>query len=363
MAVRTLDKLAINFLDIWCEHATLNVTTMAQKDFYSVLGVSKGAAQKDVRSAYRKLAREHHPDVNPGDKAAEVRFKAINAAYEVLSDADKRKKYDKYGDQWEHAGQIEEMQRQRGAGSRTYRTAGDGGNVRFEFGDLSGLDGSADLGSLFGNIFGQSGGQRGQPQRRNVETPIEISLEEAFAGTARTLQLVAESPCASCGGQGRIGDATCHVCEGNGVIAKPRRIEVKIPAGVDNGSRVRVAGEGGMGDLLLVVSVRPHAKFERKGASLITDVDVPVTTAVLGDEVAVPTLTGKVILKVPPLSQNGKQIQLSGLGMPALSGGKRGDLLARLRVRLPEQLSDEEKQLFEQLRTLQGQGSGVEGQG
>ncbi len=324
---------------------------MATKDFYSTLGVSKGAPQKDIRSAYRKLAREHHPDVNPGDKAAEARFKEINAAYEVLSDADKRKKYDRYGDQWEHADQIEEMQKQRGG--RAYRTAGDGGNVRFEFGDLSDLDGSADLSGLFGNLFGQRGGQRGRPQRRNVETPIEITLEEAFSGTTRTLQLMSESPCASCGGQGSIGDAICHVCEGNGVIAKPRRIEVKIPAGVDNGSRVRVAGEGGTGDLVLVVSVRPHPTFERKGANLIADVDVPVTTAVLGDEVAVPTLTGKVMLKVPPLSQNGKQIRLSGLGMPALSGGKRGDLLARLRVKLPEKLSDKEKELFEQLRAVQ----------
>src|SRR6202008_3202256 len=133
------------------------------------------------------------------------------------------------------------------------------------------------------------------------------TLEEALNGTTRMLELVSEQPCATCGGQGRIGDAICHVCEGTGVIAKPRRIEVKIPAGVDNGSRVRVAGEGGASDLVLVVSVRADVRFERKGTSLTTDIDVPVTTAVLGGEVAVPTLTSKVMLKVPPLSQNGKQ--------------------------------------------------------
>jgi len=321
---------------------------MATKDFYTTLGVSKGAPQKEIRTAYRKLAREHHPDVNPGDKASEARFKEINAAYEVLSDDDKRKKYDKYGDQWQHADQIEEMQKQRG--SQAYRYGGaDGGNVRFEFGDLSDLDGSADLGNLFGNIFGR----RGRAQRQQTEAAIEITLEEALSGTTRALQLMSESPCASCGGQGRIGDAVCHVCEGNGVIAKPRRIEVTIPAGVDNGSRVRVAGEGGTGDIVLVVSVRPHPKFERRGRNLVTNAEVPVTTAVLGGEVGVPTLTGKVMLKIPPLSQNGKQFRLKGLGMPGLSDGKRGDLLASLRVKLPDKLSDKEKELFEQLRAAQ----------
>lgn len=315
------------------------------KDLYSVLGISKGAATKDIKAAYRKLARQHHPDVNPGDKVAEARFKDINAAYEVLSDEDKRKKYDKYGDQWEHADQIEEMQRQRRGG---FGHGGPStGNVRFEFGDLSDLGGSGDLGSIFGNLFGRGG----RAQRRRAETPIEVTLEEALNGTTRTLQLVSEEPCPTCSGQGHIGDAICHVCEGSGAIAKPRRIEVKIPAGVENGSRVRVAGEHN-DDVDLVVSVRPHPKFERSGTSLMTDVEAPITTAVLGGEVAVPTLTGKVMLKVPPLTQNGKQFRLNGLGMPALRGGKRGDLLARVRVKVPENLSDKERQLFEQLRAM-----------
>ncbi len=315
---------------------------MAKQDYYAVLGVPKGAPQKDIRSAYRKLARQHHPDVNPNDKAAEARFKAINAAYEVLSDAGKRKKYDKYGDQWQYADQIEQMQKQRGGQAFRF---GDGGNVRFEFGDLSG----GDFGGIFENLFGGRGRAR-QRASAVAAQPVEVTLDEAFRGTARTLQLMNEQTCATCAGQGRIGEAICHVCQGSGVELKPRRIEVKIPAGVDTGSRIRVAGEGGAGDLYLVVSVRSDPKFERKGASLYTDVDVPVTLAVLGGEVEVPTVTGKALLKVPPLTQNAKQFRLAGLGMPALGGGKRGDLFVRVRIRLPDALDDKQKEMFEQLK-------------
>jgi molecular chaperone DnaJ len=323
---------------------------MAKSDFYTTLGVSRGASQKEVRQAYRKLARQYHPDVNPGDAAAEARFKDINAAYEVLSDADKRKKYDKYGDQWQHADQIEEMQRR--SGGRTFRF-GDGGGVRFDMGDLSG----ADLGSIFGSFFGGRQ-QRGPRRGSSVEQRVEVTLEEAFHGTARTLQLAAEEPCPTCGGAGEIANATCHTCQGAGVTLKARRLEVKIPAGVDNGSRVRVAGEGqagaaggARGDLYLVVSVRPHPRFQRKGDDLHVDIEVPVTDAVLGAELEVPTITGRVVLTVPPLTQNGKTFRLAKLGMPRLSAkDQRGDLYAKVIVRLPEQLDDRQRQLFEQLR-------------
>ena len=312
---------------------------MAAKDYYAVLGVPKGASQKEVRQAYRRLARQHHPDVNPANKAAESRFKEINAAYEVLSDADKRKKYDRYGDQWQYADQIEEMQRQRG-GVRTHRTAGDG--ISFDLGDLG------DLGNVFSSVFA---GTRRSARPRHIEQPLEVTLEEAFGGTSRTLQLVAEEPCATCGGRGEIAGAVCHACQGAGVALKPRRLEVKIPAGVDSGSRVRVAGEGGArADLYLVVSVRPHPRFERKASDLYADVDAPVTMAVLGGEVEVPTLTGKVLLTVPPLTQNGKVFRLAGQGMPSLKGGQRGALFARLRVKLPEKLDEKERKLFEELR-------------
>jgi len=328
------------------------------EDFYKTLGVSKGASEKEIRSAYRKLARKLHPDVNPGDKASESRFKEINSAYEVLSDADKRKKYDRYGDKWEYADQIEEMQRQRGA--RFGGHGGNGGFQQFEINDVG------DLGNVFGSFFGRGGG-RGFGSRTmsrrgtDVQQPVEVTLEEAYHGTSRTLELLSQEACGTCGGTGQVAGATCHVCGGYGEVQRPRRLEVKIPAGVTTGSKVKIAGEGqpGMGggkkgDLLLVVQVRPHARFERKGDDLYEDVDVPLTTAVLGGEVEVRTVTAKVMLKVPPLTQNGKSFKLGGLGMPrlekpAMKGGGKGDLYARVRVRLPEELSETQKRLFEEL--------------
>ena len=194
---------------------------------------------------------------------------------------------------------------------------------------------------------------------QNVEYASEVTLEEAFNGTTRLLQLQSEERCATCGGSGRIAGAICHACQGAGVLPRPKRLEVKIPRGVRDGSRVRIPGEGRpggggpRGDLYMVVRVRPHATFERRGDDLATEVGVPLEDAVLGGEVEVPTLGGKrVALKVPPLTQNGKLFRLKGLGMPRLEGKRRGDLLVRARVVLPEQLSDRERELFEKLRAL-----------
>jgi DnaJ-class molecular chaperone len=320
------------------------------RDYYQVLGVPRNASEKDIRRAYRRLARQHHPDVNPGDKAAEARFKEINAAYEVLSDPQKRRKYDRYGDQWQYADQIEQAQRQ-SAGRWSF---GRGGS--FDPGDIN-LSG--DLGDLFQGIF-RGFGRRppGRQRGRDVQQPVEVTLDEAYHGTTRVLQMEREEPCATCGGQGQVAGAICHVCRGAGAIAKPRRLEVKIPPGVRDGSRVRVAGEGGVGpagagDLYLVVSVRPHERFERRGDDLHTEVDVPLTDAVLGGEVQVPTMTSQVMLKVPPLTQNGRNFRLSGLGMPRLGGNGRGDLYARVKVALPQELSPEQRELFEKLRAIQ----------
>ncbi|MBI5290243.1 MAG: J domain-containing protein [Chloroflexi bacterium] len=320
------------------------------EDFYKTLGVAKTASEKEIRSAYRKLARKLHPDVNPGDKASEARFKEINSAYEVLSDVEKRKKYDKYGDKWEYADQIEEMQRERGA-----RFGGRGGNGGFQQFEVN------DLGNVFGSFFGRGGGggfgSRTMSRRgTDVQQPVEVTLEEAYHGTSRTLELLSQEACSTCGGTGQVAGATCHVCGGYGEVQRPRRLEVKIPAGVTTGSKVKIAGEGqpGMGggkkgDLLLVVQVRPHARFERKGDDLYEDVEVLLTTAVLGGEVEVRTVTAKVMLKVPPLTQNGKSFKLGGLGMPRMKGAGKGDLYARVRVRLPEELSETQKKLFEEL--------------
>ncbi len=333
------------------------------RDFYDVLGVKRDAAAKDIRQAYRKLARKLHPDVNPGDKASEERFKEVNAAYEVLSDDDARRKYDKYGDEWKHADQIEEMER------RGFRTAGapsgGGGGGSFEFntgdlGDLFGGRGGAGAGGgIFDSIFRRAAGrQRGQ----DVEHSVRVSLEEAFNGATRTIEVRDRAePCRICGGEGSLAGATCHACRGTGSASPARRIEVTIPPGVDTGTRIRVAGKGGAGanggtagDLFLRIEVGAHPRFERTGDDLRVDVDVPVADAALGGEVGVPTLKGRTLmLNVPGGTQGGRVFRLAGQGMPRRQGGY-GDLHARVRLVLPEPLTAEQRALFEQLRRASG---------
>jgi DnaJ-class molecular chaperone len=319
------------------------------RDFYEVLGVPRSASDKEVRQAFRRLARKFHPDVNPGDTRAEERFKEINRAYEVLSDKEKRKKYDRYGERWEQAEAFDQARRAGGAFTQT-----------FDLGDLFGRGGGR--GGPFEGIFEAFTGRRGPMRGQNVEYAAEVTLEEAFQGTTRLLELQSEAACATCGGSGQIAGAVCHVCQGAGAVVGSKRVEVKIPAGVQDGSRVRIAGEGRpgigggpRGDLYVVVRVRPHSRFERKGANLITEAGVALEDAVLGGEVEVQTLSGKhVALKIPPLTQNGRVFRLSGLGMPRLDEKRknkaRGDLLVRVRVQLPESLSDRERELFERLR-------------
>lgn len=328
------------------------------KDFYDALGVSRTATDKEIRSAYRRLARKYHPDVNPNDKAAEARFKEVNAAHEVLSDAAKRKKYDRWGDRWEMADQME------AAGARPGANPFGGRN------GAAGAEGAGDFGSIFETFFRRErSGPRAQPGNRrgqDVETPVEISLEEAFHGTSRTVNLQSTDLCATCGGTGEIAGAICHACDGTGTAARPRRLEVRIPAGVKTGSRVRVAGEGrpgagrgATGDLYLVVTVLPHARFERRGDDLHLEADVPLLDAVLGGELTIQTIDGRVALRIPELTQNGRQIRLAGKGMPVLGdGGRRGDLFVRVRVALPDHLTPEERAHFEALRQLRGSTAG-----
>ena len=326
---------------------------MAGKDYYATLGVKRGASEKEMRQAYRRLARKLHPDVNPGDKAAEERFKEINAAYEVLSDADKRRKYDLYGDQWQYADQIEEAQRQ-GGQQWSRRSGPSGGFQQFDLGDLG------DLGEVFGGLFGR--GHARSRRGEDVQHGTEVTLDEAYHGTTRVLQLQTEEPCATCSGSGRLMGAVCHVCQGAGVFLRPKRLEVKIPAGVSDGSRVRVAGEGRpgrdgrRGDLYLVISVRPHGRFQRKGDDLHTEVEVPLLDALLGGEVEVPTLKGKAVLKIPSPTQNGRVFRLAGMGMPKLGASVHGDLFVRVKVALPAELSPQERELLEKLKTMQKAG-------
>jgi DnaJ-class molecular chaperone len=332
---------------------------MATKDLYEILGVKRGASDKEIRSAYRKLARKYHPDLNPGDKAAEERFKEINNAHEILADPEKRKKYDKYGDKWEYADQIEEMQRQQSTGDYFRRSQRTSSAPEGDFG----FDG--DLGDIFGNLFRQRG--RRQPAQRkgqDIDYPLEVTLEEAANGTTRMLQMQVPETCSACGGTGQVAGAVCHVCEGLGSKIELKRIEVKIPAGVQEGSRVRIAGKGqpGLnggpnGDLYLVISLKPSDRFERRGDDLYEEVAVPLTEAILGGEVEVPTLRGRVMLSIPPETQNGRTFRLAGQGVPHLSGTGKGDLYAKVRVVLPTKLSDRERKLFEELRGIEKAGA------
>ena len=333
---------------------------MAGKDYYNLLGLPRTASEKDIKAAYRRLARKYHPDVNPGDKTAENKFKEINEAFEVLSDADKRKKYDQYGADYENAEAFARAQQARQQQYRTYgRGMGGEPYTTFEGADMG------DLNEVFESLFKgfggtagtRTGGRRAARRGQDIEHGVELTLEEAFNGTRRVLELKTEQPCPACQGVGRIRNSVCTQCGGAGRIVKPRRLEVKIPVGVKDGSRVRIAGEGNPGtpngDLYLVVKIAPHPLFKREGDDLLVDVPVSLTTAILGGEVQVPTLKGsKLALKIPPETQNGKVFKLARQGMPRLADAGRGDMLARIMVVLPIRLTEKERSLFEQFKSL-----------
>jgi curved DNA-binding protein len=305
---------------------------MDYKDYYKILGVSKSATEKEIKSAYRKLAQKYHPDRNPGNQKAEDKFKEINEAHEVLGDPQKRAKYDQLGSsyaQWERAG------RPGGGFDFGQWTSGTGGGTRVEYRDLNDLFGGGGFSDFFTSLFG---GGFGEPATRtstrrvrgeDMEQPVEVSLEEAYHGTERTL------------------------------IKGERRLTVKIPPGARTGTKVRVAGEGSLGqisgDLFLVVNVRPHARFRREGDDLHVDMPIELYTALLGGEVRVPTLIGDVVLTIPPETQSGRTFRLAGKGMPKLrQPTEYGDLYAHAVIRIPTHLTDEERKLITQLAALRG---------
>jgi curved DNA-binding protein len=318
------------------------VAASTRRDYYTVLGVPRTATEKEIKTAYRKLARKHHPDVNPGDKRAETRFKEIGEAYSVISDPDKRKKYDRWGHNWD---KIDQAQAAGGAtagtpGSR-YSWSSNGGSTTSTPGGF-GVE-SEDIGGLFEQLFGRTATGRTRVPRTprkgaDSEQPVEITLEEAFNGTQRTFQIR----------DLQSGDV--------------RTVEVKIPAGATDGLRVRVAGKGEPGvagapngDLYLIVSIKAHPLFEREGDDLRVKVQTPLYAALLGGEVMVPTPKGsQLALKVPAETANGQRIRLTGQGMPRAKGTGRGDLYAEITVQLPRHLSEHEKTLFAELARERG---------
>jgi len=320
---------------------------MDYKDYYKILGVDRKASTDDIKKAFRKLARKYHPDVNPGDKNAEQRFKEINEAHEVLTDTEKRQKYDQFGSQWQ-------QWQQAGRSTSDFdwsQWAGGGfgapGGTRVEYRDLNDLFGGGAGGSGFSDffeaLFGSMGGMGGMgaagadrmrggaraPRRgQNVEHQVEITLEEAFRGSSRLLQV------------------------GN------QRLEVKIPAGVKTGSKIRMAGKGGQGagasgDLFLKIKVLSHKTFTCKDDDLTREIDVDLYTALLGGEVNVPTLSGTVALRIPPETQSGRKFRLQNQGMPSPKDpSARGNLYVKVQITLPQGLSEKEKELFQELARI-----------
>ncbi|MDR1465156.1 MAG: molecular chaperone DnaJ [Oscillospiraceae bacterium] len=354
---------------------------MAEKrDYYEVLGVAKSAAEDEIKKAYRQRAKQYHPDLNPGDKTAEAKFKEVNEAYEILSDAQKKARYDQFG----HAGVDP-------------NAAGPGGfQGGFDFGDLGDI-----LGSMFGG-FGGGWSNPNAPRRGgNAEERVTISFEEAAKGCKRTLEFSRVEPCADCGGsgcapgsspktcpdcggsgqstvqqrtpfgvissaktcarcqgRGKIVEQPCAKCRGGGRVRRRVSQDVNIPAGIDDGQALNVRGEGDRGanggpagDLIIDVMVRPHPFFEREGYNVWCDVSVQFWQAALGDTLRIPTLDGKVEHKLPPGTAPGTVFQMRGRGIPVLNGGsRRGDQLVRVQVEVPQKLSDEQRALMEQLR-------------
>ncbi|WP_066636480.1 molecular chaperone DnaJ [Desulfolucanica intricata] len=356
---------------------------MAKRDYYEALGVSRNASADEIKKAYRKLARKYHPDANPGDKEAEAKFKEIAEAYAVLQDPDKKAAYDRYG----HAA----FDQQQGFGGGGFDFGG--------FGDMGGL------GDIFDMFFGGGGRTRRGPEKgSDLRMEMEISFEEAAFGVERDIKIPRTESCTTCGGSGaapgtkpktcgtcggtgqvqfaqntpfgrivqsrtcdkcrgagKIIDKPCQTCHGSGQVRRSRSIHVKIPAGVDNGSRLRLAGEGegGVrggppGDLYVYLRVRPHKLFRRDGNDVICEIPITFTQAALGDEFYVDTLDGKEKIKVPEGTQTGTVFRLRGKGIPNLNGYGRGDQHVRVKVVTPTKLTEKQKDLLREFSLLGG---------
>ncbi len=351
-----------------------------KRDYYEILGVRRSASSEEIKKAYRKLALKYHPDRNPGDKEAEEKFKEASEAYQVLSDPERRAQYDRFG----HA-----AFEQGGAGC---------GGFDFSASTFEDL-----FGEIFGEFFGTSGKRSRSRARRgeDLRYDLEISFEEAAFGTEKTIQVprlascdacrgrgtkdgaeratcptcrgvgqvryqqgffTIAKTCGQCAGQGTIIRDPCRVCGGSGVVQKTRALNVRIPAGVDTGTRLKLSGEGEVGrgggppgDLYVVLRVREHPLFRREGVDVLCEVPISFTQAALGAEIEVPTLEGKVKLKIPAGTQSGTVLRLRGKGVPELQGHGRGDQLVRILVEVPRKLSQKQRELLEEFARLSGE--------
>ena len=357
-----------------------------KRDYYEVLGISKGASEDEIKKAYKKMARKYHPDLNPDNKEAEEKFKEVNEAYEVLSDPDKKARYDQYG----HAG------------------------VDPNFGAGAGFDGSfdfGDLGDIFGNFFGGGFGGGGRrtnpnaPQRgESIRLSLTISFEEAAFGCEKEITVermeqcgtcsgsgcaagttpevcpdchgtgqvqvrrqtpmgvfATSSPCGRCGGKGKIIHQPCPDCRGTGAVRKRKTIKASVPAGIDNGQTISIRGQGNAGinggpagDLLITITVRPHELFRREGTSVLCEAPITFTQAVLGAELEIPTIDGKVKYTLPEGTQSGTTFRLKGKGIPSINGRGRGDQYVTVYIETPRNLNKEQKDALKKFAETMG---------
>ncbi len=323
----------------------------SSRDFYQILGIPRTASADDIKKAYRRLARQLHPDLHSGTKKVEMekKFKELNEANEVLSDPDKRKKYDQYGAQWEQAEAYEKARQQAGGQGFTWQRTG----------DESGGEAFSDI---FENLFsgrGRAGAGRGFAiPGEDLETEVELTLREVLTGVTKRINLREPITCSTCQGTGALRGRTCPTCHGTGSTTESKTIEVKIPAGVQDGTRVRVAGKGQpgsnggkQGDLYLHVIIEPDPIFRRQGSDIHVNVPIYPWEAALGAEIMAPTLTEPVKVKVPAGSKADSKLRLKGKGLPSATGG-HGDLFLILHVVMPPSITPEEQVLFEQLARL-----------
>ena len=333
---------------------------MNYKDYYQILGIPKAAPEKDIKSAYRRLARKWHPDANPANpKEAEERFKEIQEAYEVLGDPEKRRKYDMLGSNWQQAArQAEQQRRYRNTQSETFN---------FNFGDFAGAGAGAPSGfSDFFDMFFSGIGKRNTAQAtgfaqrgQDLETTIELSLRDVYDGGKKSVSLQLEDVCPRCRGTGTDRGSLCSNCHGTGRLISNKKFEVTIPKGIAEGQRIRLSGQGGSGvaggpngDLFLVVKLLEDPVYRRKGDDLYVELPVSMYDLVLGADVKVPTMGGQVTMTVPAGTQNNRLLRLTGKGMPKVRNGGMGDQYVRLIGQLPTDLNDKERKLFKELASM-----------